>query len=83
MKNKEIKSPNFKLIKENTVEGCTCSPDAGSRSACGCCGGSCKCAKNHYPHTKKGQSCKIDYIKPRKYEKSHKILSLYLERKLK
>ncbi|MEN6553243.1 MAG: hypothetical protein ABFC34_10230 [Methanobacterium sp.] len=49
----KIESSNFKLIKENTVEGhiCTCSSCTGSRSACGCCGGSCKCAKKSLPLT--------------------------------
>ncbi|MCZ3366708.1 MULTISPECIES: FeoA family protein [Methanobacterium] len=80
-KNMEIKIPNFELIKENTSEGhtCTCSSGTGSRSACGCCGGSCKCAKKSFlplAQMKKGQYCKIAYIKPGKYEKSHKILSL-------
>ena len=79
MKNMKIESPPFKLIKKST-EGhtCTCSSGTDSRSARGCCGGSCKCAKSFLPLTqmKKGQSCKIAYIKPGKYEKSHKMLSI-------
>lgn len=80
MKNMKIESSNFKLIKENIVEGhiCTCSSGTDSKSTCGCCGRSCKCSQKSLPLTqmKKGQSCKIAYIKPGKYEKSHKILSL-------
>ncbi|OEC86889.1 MULTISPECIES: FeoA family protein [Methanobacterium] len=80
MKNMKIKSPHFKLIKKSTDgHTCTCSSGTGSKSACGCCGRSCKCAKKSFlplAQMKKGQYCKIAHIKPGKYEKSHKMLSI-------
>jgi hypothetical protein len=80
-KNMKTEVPNFELIKESIIEGhtCTCSLNKDSQAACGCCGESCKCSeKSLLPLTqmKKGQSCKIAYIKPLKCEKLHKILSV-------
>lgn len=75
----------FKPIKENIVEGCTCTfAHDNFPSSCGC-GGSCKCAaelkkliENVLPlaRVKKGQSGKIVYIKSTKCENLNKILSI-------
>lgn len=78
-KNMKTEIPNFELIKENIVKGRTCTCSLNSKSTYRCCGESCKCVeKSFLPITqmKKGQFCKIAYIKPGKYEKSHKILSV-------
>jgi len=78
---------NFEPIIKSIVEGCNCtSSNDNSQSSCECCGGSCECSakikkvieKSVLPLTqvKKGQFCKVVYIKSEKYENLHRILSI-------